>query len=795
MEHMFSYCSNLKYIDLSFLDLSKVKNMNYMFANCSLLKNIQMPDMDIIYPANMAHMFENCYSLSFLNLSSFNLYKTENTENMFFNDDKLVYVNFQNAEYSNIKNTKDMFFGTLENMVFCLNETSSSQLNRIINKKGCALIDCSMEFSKNRKLINAETGQCVDRCSNPIVFFYEYKCYKKCPYGTVPIDFFCVENYDSALDVNNCTIKKFFRNQCKMNLTTPKSKQKFIEGTVNSLKNGTLYELGLEAIENKERFIIKEENEKYSLYAISNKIRENDAAYIEMDNCINTLSRLYYVSKDDFLIFKIEYTSPDFKIPIIEYSLFTQYGTRKIPLNSCRNSKINYYINRSIANYEDYIYNPLNDYYYNECSIDKKINNTVLTLQQRKKMFNANNMSLCESNCVFKRYGADTIYCICDVKIKFNSFMNVNVSKYDLISRFDIKNEININIWVIKCFLIFFSKEFILNNLFSQINLGVLFFTIICAFIFYCKEKNILFNNIKKQIMIIQAQKSKEENKPLPFLKKTMKKKYNRITKSIFKNKDKSSTKRLSLESNTFKEKKIKFKINENMKEITYSELNHLSYGDALSQDNRTFCQYYFSLIMTKNILIFTFYCKKDYNSRAIKLCLFVYIFIIHLLMNTLFITEATFNDLFITQGKIMFHYYEKIIIISVITLIIKNILLNIIFTEGNVLVVKRYKRFDEKKVLSELINLIAIKSCLFFVFNILSLTMFWAYFACFFTIFKNAKFFVIINTSITFGISLLLPICLGFIPGFIRFYSLSNRQKQNRLFSYYLSQIIQFLL
>ena len=552
----------------------------------------------------------------------------------------------------------------------------------------------------------------------------------------------------------------------------------------------------MNSIDKKEKFVVVEESEIYSIYAISNKNRENETVYIDMDDCINILSRLYDFLYEEFIIFKIEYTSPDFKIPIIEYNIFTQYGTRKIPLNSCRNSKIKYYINRNISDYEDYKYNPENNYYYNICSINERTNDTVLTLYQRRKIFNMNNMSLCESKCIFKRYVNNTIYCDCEVKMKFNSFMNVNVSKYDLIHRFDMNFGLNINIWVTQCFLIFLSKDFILSNLFSQIILGIIFFSLISIFIFYLKEKYILFNNIKKLIIFMHLKREKESIQKKHIFKNKIKNTKVIRNNSLININNRSTTKRLNYDSNLRDLKPIiKIKATNHIIEQTYNELNNLSYSDALSEDNRTFFQYYFSLIMTKNILIFTFSCKYDFNSKVIKLCFFLYIFIIHLVTNTIFITDDTFQLLFITQGKVIFHYYKNIIVICIITLVIKNILLNIIFTESNILSTKKSKIFKTDKILSELSNIIEIKSSLFFLFNLLSLSLFWVYMACFFTIFEKAKIFILINTSISLGFSLLLPICLGFVPGIIRFYSLSNRKAQNRLFSYYLSQIIQSLL
>ena len=756
-----------------------------------------MPELNMSSIPYMSHMFENCYSLISLNLSNFNLNLTQNTENMFANDINLVHIKFQQADFSNIKNTQNMFLSTLNNMVFCFNENVSNistSLDKNIQSKGCFAIDCSSNWIKSRKLINAETGQCVEECSQPFVFFYDYKCYKKCPIGTFPNEFFCVDEIGDIGD--DCTVNKYFKNLCRKKLNTPKLKQKFIEEIINDFKKGKLYDIALTAIEDKKKFIRYEENETYSIFAIANKERESNTTFIEMESCVKILTRIYRVSYDDLIIFKIEYYDPNFKIPIIEYALFTQYGTRRVSLNSCINSKINYYIPKKIPDYNEYLYNPANDYYYNSCNIKEKINDTVLTLFQRRNMFNNNNLSLCENNCIFQHFAKNTIHCKCNIKMKFNSFMNMDVNKYNLVYRFNINDKININTWVVKCILLL-SSNFDFTNIFSLIILLIIFYFFICSIIFPFKGKKTLFNKIKNLMKSTQNKKNKDIHQKPKIVNK--KEKRNNLI-SFFNNK--SSRTRIiprlninNLTSNKINKKNKKSKKSENVMEKTYNELNYLSYNDALLEESRTLSQYYCSLIITKNILIFTFNCKEDYNSKLIKSCFILYNLINHVLLNTLFITETTFQDLFISQGKIMFHNYIKIIIITIIMMALKNILIFLIFTESSILSMKNYQTSDKRKAMLNLIYIITIKCKLFFVFGLLSLLLFWIYITCFFMIFQNIQFFVLINSLISFGISLLLPVIFGFIPGIIRFYSLSNKQTKSRLFSYYLSQIIQSIL
>ena len=60
-------------------------------------------------------------------------------------------------------------------------------------------------------------------------------------------------------------------------------------------------------------------------------------------------------------------------------------------------------------------------------------------------------------------------------------------------------------------------------------------------------------------------------------------------------------------------------------------EINDFSYDFALENDKRTYWQFYISLIKTKHEFIYTFIYKKDYNSKIIKIDLFVSIIIISL--------------------------------------------------------------------------------------------------------------------------------------------------------------------
>ena len=71
--------------------------------------------------------------------------------------------------------------------------------------------------------------------------------------------------------------------------------------------------------------------------------------------------------------------------------------------------------------------------------------------------------------------------------------------------------------------------------------------------------------------------------------------------------------------------------------EYNYDEINDLPYKEAKNIDKRTYCLYYLSLIKTNHEIMFTFFFNSDYNSKIIKIDLFLINFTIFFSINVLF--------------------------------------------------------------------------------------------------------------------------------------------------------------
>lgn len=84
MSYMFTGCSKLKSVDLTYMYSPYVKDMSYMFCDCSSLKTVYLKGLNTSNVENMNNMFERCTSLGYLDLSSFNTQKVKNFEKMFY---------------------------------------------------------------------------------------------------------------------------------------------------------------------------------------------------------------------------------------------------------------------------------------------------------------------------------------------------------------------------------------------------------------------------------------------------------------------------------------------------------------------------------------------------------------------------------------------------------------------------------------------------------------------------------------------------------------------------------------
>ena len=281
------------------------------------------------------------------------------------------------------------------------------------------------------------------------------------------------------------------------------------------------------------------------------------------------------------------------------------------------------------------------------------------------------------------------------------------------------------------------------------------------------KKSIIKFNNSNINL-IINNYKNKEEKK------------------ETNKNKKKSIKNILKLDK-----KKVKNNNNNNMKYNDY-EMNRLIYEDGRKYDKRTFIQYYLSLLKTRHILLMSFNTK-DYNSLVIKISLFFFSFSLYYTINALFFTDKTMHNILISDKKYDFIYQlPKIFYSNLISTVINCLILYLSLSEKTIIDIKnRINKKNYGKLFTELKKTLFIRFIIFYLFYLIFLLFFWFYVSCFCVVYKNTQIYLIKDTLISFGLSLIYPFGYYLLPGIFRIPALKDK-KGSKKSLYTFSQLLQ---
>ena len=296
---------------------------------------------------------------------------------------------------------------------------------------------------------------------------------------------------------NDTIMQQFFEDLITGILTnkTGKEKENIFEDMITGITNGSLDAIIDLVVNDKKDFVTTIDGDTYHLSTISQQLYSEELTAVDLGDCEAQLRIDYSLGDQELLIFKIEHNVPSFKIPIIEYVLFTQDGRINIELDNCKGIPINYLIPVNISGDQLYLYDPNNDFYNDLCHPHTSESGTDMTLYERKNEYNIQNMSLCESGCDYEGYNATTkkTKCTCPIKTKRNFF---EIDQDKLLDKFKNYKDI-INIMIVKCFKLVFSPKGIKTNIGSYILISIAVINAGLIAFFYTKGFEVLKNTMK----------------------------------------------------------------------------------------------------------------------------------------------------------------------------------------------------------------------------------------------------------------------------------------------------------
>ena len=512
---------------------------------------------------------------------------------------------------------------------------------------------------------------------------------------------------------------------------------------------------------------------------------------------------------------------------------------KKLDLDVCKGIKININIPVSIDEDNLFKYNSSSEYYNDICYTYTTKYKTDIILKDRQIEFFNNNLSVCEANCEYNGYNQENknVLCECFVKIEFPLISEIVINKDKLLNNFgDVESLININ--VMKCYRLLFRKKGLLFNIANYILIVIILIKILLLILFIIKG-NKYFDNIINQIInnknnqknkIVKESKNgnkntnkilgkkekikrkgpiKIKNNPPKIKKKSknIKKRNINIMKTIgdingksYSNLDldiKGNSKNFNRNKNNKNQKcllnnKRKTFINNTIINYNDYELNNLNYKEALDIDKRKYYQYYFSLLRMKHLIIFTFYTMNDYNSKIMKISLFLFLFSLYYAISALFFKDSTMQKIYEDHGNFNFIYQiPQIIYSNIISSVFNAFIKYLSLSEKQIIKIKNIKS-KLKQEINKTKKCLSIKFNLFFIFDFLFTIIFWYYLSCFCAVYKNTQIYLIKNVLICFGLSFIYPLFLNLIPGILRIPSLKSERNRNYL--YKISQFLQII-
>ena len=577
-----------------------------------------------------------------------------------------------------------------------------------------------------------------------------------------------------------------------------------------------------------------------------NNININNITAIDLRECEILLRNSYNLSVNESLyIKKLDIIQEGMKIPKIEYDVYIKESKgqyeylKKLSLKVCKNKKISLYVPVEINEPIDNV-NSSSGFYNDICYTTKSEYGTDISLKDRRNDFIEKNKTVCQDDCDFAEY-IDSIKkakCICNVKQSSPSFSLMKIDIKKLYKNFiDIKNIANFNILV--CTKQLFCKEGILKNFAFYFISIIIILHCIFIFLFYKYDFSIINKKIEdiifgkknfKLIKSINEKTIKEEMGKNNNIKETENNKNdntdNKINlqnkkKSIIKKRKKIKIKRrikkklnknIILDNNIINNNLIindnndnKEQENENSRnqikidkikdimEYNDEEINSLSYGLSLKYDKRSYIQYYVSLLKTKHDIISAFFNNKDYNSRIIKIDLFLQGFVLDYTINALFYSDDTMHQIYISEGSFDFlDQLPEIVYSSLISIVLGYALKLLALSSDDI---SDFKQSKFKKLLKEkgnkLIKKLKIKFILYFIISFIYLLFFWYYLSMFGAIYKNTQYYLFKDTLISLTLSLIYPFIINLLPGLFRIPSLSSDKNERELL-FNFSKILQ---
>ena len=230
----------------------------------------------------------------------------------------------------------------------------------------------------------------------------------------------------------------------------------------------------------------------------------------------------------------------------------------------------------------------------------------------------------------------------------------------------------------------------------------------------------------------------------------------------------------------------IKYISSENRKTfLSESEIENLSYKNALKIEDRNKSDYYFALLKEKNKIISMLLNDTDYNISIVKVSLFLFNFNLSLTTNALFFDDEAIFEINQDQGYFnLSTQITRILYSTFISSIINYIVEILALSHNDIIKLRNYKDLEEaKKCVPNLIKKLKFKFVLYFGTTIFFNILFFYYISAFCAIYSIIQTHMISDSLMSFLLTMSYSLILSMISSYIRISSLKKENKLRHIF------------
>ena len=523
---------------------------------------------------------------------------------------------------------------------------------------------------------------------------------------------------------------------------------------------------------------------------------------------------------------------------VYNFEVYLDNGTKLEYLSICKDETIkisSVIMNEELINLENAsyfsefgydIYDDQSSFYTSNCA-PAYIDENDITLNDRKKYYYPNNISLCNQSCNYIGVDYNNKRFICECELNYNfSEINNNAKNIEEDISYSSYFLSFINYKIIICYDLFLHYKNYYHNIGFYISVGTLIFCLSCMVIFLIlglkQVKTLILENVPNYVKIKVALKrqntkrkimmdfGKDNSKGNPLKKKrysdfniyNIKSYKNNLTEykgnisDEIKSKSNNSDSRniykdiKSEKNNIFINKRRKKDVIKDIyglisytidEEVDKKDFNKIPYSQALRIDKRNYLEMFLSFLANEIEFVKIFYYKNPYSHISIHLSLFLFELSLDFALNCLLCNDVIISQKYHNNGNILFF---TSLTLSCISNIISSFLSFIVGKFGNYedtfeyilndvleqnkyfMTIKKFKKY------------LALKLGLFFTIQTIINCFICYYMIIFFSVYQKIQENIIINYLYGIIQSILLSLSISLIISLIRYLSLKYRWK-----------------